>query len=219
MADSETLFAFYNNMMRLFLAAAVMAVAMGLAFAEFSGRSVVKPITQLSDKLQNTDPNSVLKLEKSNVIEIDSLSSAMMKLNRDVIESATKLSKVLQMAGRSIGVSEMRDDSELAYCSNGVFTLLNREELQSANNYIPKEVCMQMVAHAKAYPADTQIYRVGNGMGERFIRIQETKEGNTLVGTILDVTTEMENRRKLEQERDHDLLTGILNRRAFEAEG
>lgn len=218
MQDGETLFAFYNLVMRLFLAAAVMAIAVGLAFAILTGRNVIKPITQLSDTLQNSDPNVMLTLKKTNVLEIDCLSDAIMTLNREVIESATKVSKVLQMAGLSVGVFEIRDDSDTAYCSGGVFSLLNREDLHTGNHMIPKATCLQMVESAMQNPVDDQVYLVRTEQGERFLRIKNTKEQHTLVGTILDVTAEIESRRQIEKERDHDLLTGILNRRAFESE-
>ena len=39
-----------------------------------------------------------------------------------------------------------------------------------------------------------------------------------MFGLVEDVTHEIETRRRIEHERDHDILTGLLNRRAFECE-
>ncbi len=68
---------------------------------------------------------------------------------------------------------------------------------------------------------EDSVYRLPGMDGERYVRIKLMREQHGIVGTVMDVTAEMNSRRRLERELDSDLLTGILNRRAFEnlAEG
>ena len=48
--------------------------------------------------------------------------------------------------------------------------------------------------------------------------VVESGEHNRVLGLVEDVTHEIETRRRIEHERDHDILTGLFNRRAFEQE-
>lgn len=49
----------------------------------------------------------------------------------------------------------------------------------------------------------------------RYIRMTLSDDGNRCIGLVEDVTDTTLERKSIEFERDHDLLTGILNRRAF----
>ena len=216
--DESTLFAFVETVRRLFIMAAVIAALFGGVVAAFTGRGIVQPIVRLVNSLQRSDPNEELVLETTNIMEVDRLAEAITVLNRDVQEAATRLSKILRLAGLPVGVFEVRDDSEMAYCSDGVFTLLAREDLHTKDNLVWKAVCLDMVERAMEHPVEESVYRLCLPTGDRFVRIKRMPDQHGMVGTVLDVTAEMADRRRIELERDHDLLTGILNRRAFENE-
>jgi diguanylate cyclase (GGDEF)-like protein len=216
LADETTLFSFERTIRNVLFAAAALSVLLGLGVAAVTSQRIVRPIVRLVSRLKNTDPNETLALEPTNIHEIDQLADAMMTLNHDAIESATRLSKILKLTGLPLGVFEIRDDSELAYCTDDVFTLLGHEEIRNANSLTPKFVCMRIVSHAMNNRVEGSVYRLGSDHSERFVRIRLMREEHGVVGTVMDVTSEIDSRRKLEQERDYDLLTGILNRRAFE---
>ena len=217
MEDETTLFAFLQTVRTLFFLSTAFAILFGAAASLFTGRGIVRPITRLVSSLQNSDPNEQLTLYKTNIAEIDRLADAIQALNRDVIEAAGRLSKVLSLAGLSVGVFEIREDSDMAYCSDGVFSLLGREDLHTKNNLIPMATYQEMVAQIMENKVEDSVYRLRMQEGERFVRIKRMKDQHGIVGTVMDVTAELEDRRRIERERDHDLLTGILNRRAFES--
>lgn len=52
---------------------------------------------------------------------------------------------------------------------------------------------------------------------ERWVRLTFLKEGEQTLGAITDVSKEMAEKRKIEYERDYDILTNLYNRRAFAA--
>ena len=214
--DEGTLFAFVNNVRVLLLLTTLLAAAYGVAVAWSTGRRIVRPIVRLVNTLQNSNPNDALTLEKTDIAEIDRLAEAISTLNHDVNEAAMRLSKILRISGLPVGVFEVRQDSDMAYCSDGVFTLLGREDLLPRKNLIPKDVCTDMVERAMADKVDDSVYRLKLATGTRYVRIRHIPDQYGIIGTVLDVTNEVEERRRIERERDHDLLTGILNRRAFE---
>lgn len=53
------------------------------------------------------------------------------------------------------------------------------------------------------------------GRKPRFIRIEAFERGHSTLGMIVDVTNDILEKRKIKQERDVDLLTGLYSRRAF----
>lgn len=216
--DESTLFAFMETVRGLFIMAAVLAAAFGGVVSMLTGRGIVRPIIRLVDSLKTSDPNEKLTLGETNIVEIDQLADAILALNRDVIEAATRLSRILRLSGLPVGVFEVRDDSDVAYCSDDVFSLLGRADLHSKNNLLPKIICQKMVEQAMTDQVEESIYRLQLADRERYIRIKRMPDQHGMVGTLLDVTQEMEDRRRIERERDHDLLTGILNRRAFESD-
>ncbi len=216
MEDEPSLFAFVYTVRNVIIAAAILAAIIGVTVAALTGRRVVQPIVRLANSLKASDLDGELKLERTSIAEINRLADAITALNHDVIESATRLSKIIKLSGLSVGVFEIRNDSETAYCSDDVFTLLGREDMRTRSNLIPKTVCLAMVEQAMAEPVEESVYRLYVGENERFVRIRRLQEQSGSVGAIFDVTAEMEKRRRLERERDYDLLTGILNRRAFD---
>lgn len=216
--DETSLFAFTNLVVQLCVGAAVLAAALGIVVSVLAGRGVVTPIIRLANGLQHSDPNTGLQLPDTGVDEIDRLAGAFTSLNHDVLEAANRLSRVLQLAGLPVGVFEIRDDSDLAYCSDDVFTLLDMEALRTPNNLMPKQECNAMVEQAMREKADAEIFRLHTAQGTRYLRIRRMRDSRVTVGTLLDVTAEVEDRRRIERERDYDLLTGILNRRAFESQ-
>lgn len=54
-----------------------------------------------------------------------------------------------------------------------------------------------------------------NSVSVRYVRMTISDDGNRCIGLVEDVTDTTLERKSIEFERDHDLLTGILNRRAF----
>ncbi len=53
-------------------------------------------------------------------------------------------------------------------------------------------------------------------LGENYIKLEEIRTEADVFGVVLDVTAEIRKRKKLETERDIDLLTGLYNRRGLD---
>lgn len=217
MQDAETLFAFGNRFAQLMELTMGLSLLLGVLMAFLSARGVVLPITRLVAKLRHTAPDEPLLLPPIGISEIDTLADSITSLNQNVMENASRISKIITLTGLPVGVFELRDDSEAAFCSDGFFTLLSCEKPVASGNLVPKSTCEHLVGIALQNPIEDDIYRIDAHDGERYVRIKQQRDAHGVIGTILDMTSEVRSRRRLEHERDYDLLTGILNRRAFES--
>ena len=73
----------------------------------------------------------------------------------------------------------------------------------------------QTVAGAGTSMTGTQTDATSASNAVHYIRMTISDDGNRCIGLVEDVTDTTLERKSIEFERDHDLLTGILNRRAF----
>ena len=66
---------------------------------------------------------------------------------------------------------------------------------------------------------DRVLYKIpseGDSYGPfRYIKVTLSDNGQRCIGLVEDVTSAVMEKEAIEHERDHDLLTGLLNRRAF----
>jgi diguanylate cyclase (GGDEF)-like protein len=67
---------------------------------------------------------------------------------------------------------------------------------------------------ARPLNGERNVYQLyGNDV--RYLRIEEVVNKHDTLGVVIDMTLEIEKRRRIESERDVDLLTGLLNRRGI----
>lgn len=178
----------------------------------------MKPITKLIETVLRSDPNNPIILRKTNITEIDELAGAIETLSREVADSSSKLAQIISMVNVPIGAFEHNHKENQVFFTETLYDILEIEKNEQETNYIATHIFNQVIGNImeKIEPDLEDIYRYERTDGTiRWVRmqIQETK-GKTL-GVIEDVTEDVIAKRKLEYERDHDVLTHLLNRRAF----
>lgn len=215
MQPAETLMAFSQQFQKMMFVSVLVAVILCVVIAVITSRRMTKPIIRLVKQVQASDPRSELKLDPTNVAEIDALADAITELNRDVGESSARLSTILQLTGMRIGVFELKKDSDMAYCSPGFFELLDCGEIPHENDQISKDSFRRVMRDRFNDAVDDDVWRFKVRGEELYLRYKQVENEHGLVGTLMDVTDEINTRIDLERARDIDALTGILNRRAF----
>jgi len=160
-------------------------------------------------------------LAKTNIAEIDDLAISIGTLSSKVAESADKLSKIIGMMKIPIGAFEHDPNEDRVFCTAAFFSLARIDSLYNEGGYISSTVFYQILEKLKKYPEPDMedVYRFERGNGViKWLRIKIQENGGKMLGVIEDVTREVLEKRKIEYDRDHDMLTHLLNRRAFEAE-
>ena len=215
MQPYENLMSFSQQFRRTLMISALVAILMCVVIAAFASGNLIKPIHRLVRQVKGFSHNQELTLDPTNITEIDTLADAIEELHHDVAESSARLSTILQMTGMRLGVFEIKEGSDQAYCSPGFFDLLDCGEIPHENNFISRDTFGRVIRDRFTEAVDDDVWRFNVRGEQRYMRYRQVKHEHSLVGTLMDVTEEMEERMRLERARDIDSLTGILNRRAF----
>lgn len=218
-ARQNDLLAFYNAVRRMLLTSMLVPLVFSLLGAYMIGRIVTEPIRRLVAELRKKSGSRGLSLERVYVREIDELTETIELLNRNVESASSKMSGILEHAHVLVGVFEYEEGEDRVFCSKSLFEMLGWGRIEEPYCYLQTE-------KFKSFLEQTfdNIERTGERIlkcldrpeGKRWIEIflDESKKG-TILGVCTDVTANVEEKEKLEWERNYDLLTEIYNRRAF----
>lgn len=204
----------------IFLALAI-SIGLGMLAVFVTAKVFTKPITALAAKVKTINPRLPVRFDKIHIAEIDELSSAIEQLSKNVAESASKLSQIIEMTSTSIGAFELDKKTEMVTYTQNFFKILGIF-CPYSGGYISKSefaVLMRPLEACIDHPKDTGhifTYQLLDDRSQPYwVRINVIDEPGRMLGVIEDVTQETLEKKKLEYERDYDLLTNLLNRRAF----
>lgn len=200
--------------------AAAITMIVGLAGSIIISVSLSKPVRKVADSVRNIDSRKEVKLERTQIAEVDQLENLLEQLSRDVIDSAAKFSHILQRASVRIAGFEMETGTEYVFITENFFELFELKDVKT-EGITPEELikileslskyCMERDLENEQY-----LFKIPSTDGQdAYIRLSFSTAGSKCVGMAEDVTKTIEEKRRIEHERDHDLLTGLYNRRAF----
>ncbi len=216
--QESTLMSFYNQIRSTLMLSMLVSLLLGILATMLAGNLAAGPIQKLIGELRSAKAGQTIRLNKTKISEIDELIDAIESLSTDVAESASRISRILDASGVSIGVFEYLKDTERFFCSSSLFRLLGVEKAEESYAYLNAEEfrgMMRILTEADE-DEDGMTYYLEQDGHHRYVRMKLVRSSyGNVTGVLSDVTSDMETRHKLEQERNYDLLTGIYNRRAF----
>ncbi len=188
------------------------------AISAFLNRYVIKTIHRINDKLQLiADGNLDERMNVNTCLEFTDLSTHINHMILRLLADTDRLSYVLNRTNLRIGVYEYSEKMKGVRFTDFVPQLLNLSP--EATRLLRSDQ-----AAFRAHLAELQKNTLTDGSeicvvpGDRYIVIDEHTNPGETFGIIKDMTDEIRSRRRIEAERDTDLLTGLYNRRAFESQ-
>lgn len=212
------LFAFYTEVSRTLSIALLVSVVFGLAAVLLVGNIVTNPIMKLVQELRITGRRERITLTRTRIDEIDELIVAIEGLSADVAAAASRISNVLEASGIPLGVYELVRDMDKVFCSRTLFELVKLPVPKEDYCYLEPEEFRDIMGRLvrEEERGDSILYSVAALDQRRWLRLKQVQEENgDVIGVLTDVTADILERKKLEKERNFDLLTEIYNRRAF----
>lgn len=214
----DTLMNFYNQIRSTLLIYMIVSLLLGILATMLVGNLVAGPIQKLIEELRSAGIGQKIHLKKTRISEVDELIDAIEGLSSDVAESALRISRILDASGVAIGVFEYLRGTGKVFCSRSLFQLLWLDGMGEDYEYLPLETfkSMMQVLYESQEEDDGSVYYLRKDEEYRYVRLNLVNaENGNVTGVLSEVTADVETRKKLERERNYDILTGIYNRRAF----
>ena len=212
----DYLLGYVNRIINVLWISLGMAIILGAIGGILSSRGLTKPIVRLVSQVRKSDLRGELKFTASGLTELDELSSAIEITNKLMLESATRLSKIIEMFGLPIVAYEMNHKTlHVSVTKNFWKTLGQFEDVENPEYYHFINLISKITSNPEENEPD--VFKM-NLDDEKWIRYKVIKSEDTTIGVIMDVTAEILDKMQIKSERDHDALTQILNRKGFQYE-
>lgn len=218
------------NLTKAFVISLVVGVIIALLTAWVSSSR----LRHLMREVRAARPEETIAFTPTGIVEVDELSDAIESLGSEVASAASRLSQTLKLSDRSIASFECNVSTGTVSCMDGFFdTLRTVCSIDEAilgcdidNPEMKADVSMSVSVFKQLFISSgchteqesESRWLISDSTEQRWIRLVTvpSADGLRMFGLIEDVTDEIATRRRIEHERDHDVLTGLLNRRAFE---
>lgn len=214
--------------LRSLLIAISIAIIIGIIATFMITLYFSKPFVILLRTLNTSDPNKPVSLPKVHINELDHLSSVVENMSNNIFESSSRLSKIIRLMDLPLGAIEIDYASNKVFCTEKIGKLLNFTQANATKEYLMIDVFQtemktfndSIIAFEEDENNDdtNQLYLVEliNKVEKPvWYRFSVLKHADSTLITVTDVTNETLEKQKLEYERDYDILTNLLNRRAF----
>ncbi len=216
--EENILLSFSNTLQLKLFISIVLMILIGLMGIIIASTLFTRPIKELALRVRGSGTDNKVKLDTINIREIDDLTSAIEVLSNAVVDTASKMSQIMDMVDLPIGAFEYYFDSNKVFCTDKLFEILNVDRPSRDSIYIDKKIIdniRQGANHSKREQDEYTVEIGGSGEQPKWIKIKETRDDKKIFGVIMDVTKDTLEKQNLERERDYDILTDIYNRRAF----
>lgn len=222
-ASRGRLFAFSRQMQRMLFISIVLTFIIGLSGIIYASYRLSKPIRNLSEEVENAQPDNMPVLLATGIREIDRFADSISRLGREVVESSTRLLSIMDMASVELAGYEFQEENDSVYVTDKYFPLLGRPEIDSKNLTVQEFIHLQQQIHQSLEHFESDdgsiVYSVPQTDGSmRYLRFEQQKKDGRQIGLIEDVTVSTLEKMRIERERDSDNLTKLYARRGFRRE-
>jgi diguanylate cyclase (GGDEF)-like protein len=212
-APKEEMMSYYKSMVYSILLSLLATIVLGMMILTFISAKVTTPIIDMSIKVKNHDFNKPILLKKIGITEIDNLASALESSTNEVLTSSARLELTIDLVGAEIGSFEYDVEAERVYLTDSLFKLLEIEKTKG-KNYISSSLWKNIIRDT--FDVSEVEYTSPKTKKIRWLRMKSAFVNEKVLGILVDITREVDERKRVELERDLDMITGLYNRGAFQ---
>ncbi len=217
----DELYEFSNRLFSLLILDVVFMLIVGIIGSIIISQRLAAPIKRLSGEITEARKISgIPSLSVTGIKELDSFADDFTSLCREVVSTSTRFLQIIQLASVELGGFEVQKDTDTVFVTDNLFGMF------ALNNLDPQNVTVEQFnrfrENLRAFgtgidePDGSVLYKVEPAPGAvRYIRVNITETDTKIVGVAEDVTMATLERFMIQHERDYDMLTGLISRRAF----
>ena len=218
--EQSVLLAFSSQVQKVLLTTIVITLVLSVLGSLLVSARLARPINRLyREVIDAQEKKTFPRLSRTAIREVDRFAETITQLNKELVTNSTKFLRIMDMASVEIGGYELRTDTGSVFVTDNFFSLLGKPEMQGKPLSVRRfEEVLKGIREKN--PCDhtaegDELLTIQQPDGVRYIMLRSTIEGHAKIGLAEDVTAAVLERKRIEHERDHDILTGLYNRQAF----
>lgn len=218
---AKNIYEFSNRMLGLLILAVIFMFIAGIIGSIIISKRFSAPISRLSGEISEARKVSgIPNLSVTGIKELDRFANDFKYLCQEVVQTSTRFLEIIQLASVELGGYEIRKDINTIYVTENYFKMFGINDINPDDMTVERflEIRSELKSRLTGIsePDGSVLYKVEPNPGAvRYIRINVTDTETRLVGVAEDVTTATMERFMIQHERDYDMLTGLISRRAF----
>ena len=232
----KNLFRFSSTVEKMLIRGTLATLIAGILGGILISLVISRPVTELTKSVRKMKPFSRIEFSRTGIREIDLMASELEHLNRETLYAAERFSYIVSAANLHLAVFEINKDEDSVFITGSFFEMLGLKQ-QNVTSLTEKgfwdmlDLLDQYKQHSAAGRNDEILYKIpvkseNSAQNQKsaeddstepwkYIRITFKYNTSRYIGLVEDITDTAIEKENIEYERDHDLLTGLLNRRAF----
>lgn len=218
--EQSVLLAFSDRVRKVLLATILVTLVLGVLGSLLVSARLARPINRLyREVIDAQEKKTFPHLSRTAIREVDRFAETITQLSRELVTNSTKFLRIMDMASVEIGGYELRTDTGNVFVTDNFFSLLGKPGITGKPLSVRRfEKVLKGIREKN--PCDRtaegdELLTIQQPDGVRYIMLRSTIEGHAKIGLAEDVTAAVLERKRIEHERDYDILTGLYNRQAF----
>ncbi|MFR7590120.1 MAG: EAL domain-containing protein [Longibaculum sp.] len=220
LVDKGDLFSLTNQMIDMLMFMFTIIVIIGFIISFIMTRYISKPIIDLATRIaQTTNATTRLNLKRTNILEIDQLIVAIEKMSDDVLESASRFTNIIRLANTKLAGFEIDYQTHQFFITEGFFDIFMLFDIDTQGMTFEEFTKIFKAFDSSCTPTQNRneyMYHIESEGEQIYLRLRYMETEEKCVGLIEEVSDIIKERQAIEHERDHDVLTDLINRRAFQ---
>ena len=218
--EQSVLLAFSDRVRRVLLTTVLVTLVVGVLGSLLVSARLASPINHLYREVVDAqEKKSFPRLSRTGIREVDRFAETITELNKELVTNSTKFLRIMDMASVEIGGYELRTDTGSVFVTDNFFPLLGMPgitgKLLSVRRFEEVLKGIRENTPCTRTAEGDELLTIRQPDGVRYIMLRSTIEGHAKIGLAEDVTATVLERKRIEHERDYDILTGLYNRQAF----
>ena len=218
--EQSVLLAFSDRVREMLLATIVVTLVLSVFGSLLVSARLASPINHLyREVIDAQEKKTFPQLSRTSIREVDRFAETITELNKELVTNSTKFLRIMDMASVEIGGYELRTDTGSVFVTDNFFSLLGMPDVQGNQLSVRRfEEVLKGIRENNtcAHTAEgDELLTIQQPDGVRYIMLRSTIEGHAKIGLAEDVTATVLERKRIEHERDYDILTELYNRQAF----
>lgn len=216
----DKLLVFSDRIIKTLIGSILISLLIGIAGAIIISSTISRPVTRLIRHVKRIRPSEEMQFIQTGIEEVDHLSQALKNMNEEVMDTARRFSRIINMASVELAGFEINRKEGTVYFT-GKFVEMFRLEKESFLDITSIEMFETLMKRLKQYEVERQVAKKNEVIylipdeKPHYLKLTLNDTGDYCSGLVENVTDMVMEKAQIEYERDHDPLTGLLNRRGF----